>query len=86
MVDMDTDTNAGYLNVWQQCHTDSVAAVDINADKQQVSSRHPHCSAASLSVTHCCLRAHADAKVRHKLDAVAALKLHTPFMASSHAR
>lgn len=36
MVDMETDTSSGYLNTWQQCHTDTVAAVDINTDKQQV--------------------------------------------------
>ena len=37
MVDLETDTSSGYLNTWQQCHTDTVAAVDINTDKQQVS-------------------------------------------------
>ncbi|KAL0020930.1 hypothetical protein WJX77_012438 [Trebouxia sp. C0004] len=36
MVDMDTDTDAGFLCTWQQCHTDTIAAVDINAEKQQV--------------------------------------------------
>ena len=37
MVDMDTDTDAGFLCTWQQCHTDTIAAIDINAEKQQVS-------------------------------------------------
>lgn len=37
MVDMESDTHEGYLTVWQHCHTDNVAAVDINTDKQQVS-------------------------------------------------
>ncbi|DBA86416.1 TPA: hypothetical protein ACH3X2_005636 [Trebouxia sp. C0005] len=36
MVDMDTDTDAGFLCTWQQCHTDTIAAIDINAEKQQV--------------------------------------------------
>lgn len=36
MVDMESDTHEGYLTVWQHCHTDNVAAVDINTDKQQV--------------------------------------------------
>ena len=37
MVDMESDTQEGCLTVWQHCHTDDVAAVDINSDKQQVS-------------------------------------------------
>jgi hypothetical protein len=37
MVDPDTDTDAGILSRWQHCHRDTVAAVDINAEKQQVS-------------------------------------------------
>lgn len=37
MVDMETDTNQGYLCTWQQCHAGTVAAVDISAEKQQVS-------------------------------------------------
>ena len=37
MVDMESDTHEGCLTVWQHCHTDDVAAVDINTDKQQVS-------------------------------------------------
>ena len=37
MVDMESDTHEGCLTVWQHCHTDDVAAVDINSDKQQVS-------------------------------------------------
>ena len=37
MVDMESDTHEGCLTVWQLCHTDDVAAVDINTDKQQVS-------------------------------------------------
>ena len=36
MVDPDTDTDAGILCTWQHCHTDTIAAVDINAEKQQV--------------------------------------------------
>lgn len=37
MVDMESDTHEGCLTVWQHCHSDDVAAVDINTDKQQVS-------------------------------------------------
>ena len=37
MIDMQSDTHGGSLTVWQQSHTDTVAAVDINTDKQQVS-------------------------------------------------
>ncbi len=37
MVDPDTDTDAGILRRWQHCHRDTIAAVDINAEKQQVS-------------------------------------------------
>ena len=51
MVDMETDSNHGYLATWPQCHTDTVAAVDINTAKQQVSVQYLLCLPQALAVS-----------------------------------